>query len=49
MNTQPEQILENNLVTQLQSLGYEKVVIRDERELVSFTAIDKEYDKGVIF
>ena len=35
MNTQPEQILENNLITQLQTLGYEKVVIKDESDLLS--------------
>ena len=35
MNTQPEQILENNLITQLQQLGYEKVVIKDESDLLS--------------
>jgi type I restriction enzyme R subunit len=34
MNTQPEQILENNLVAQLEQLGYEKVVIRDEGDLL---------------
>ena len=28
MTTQPEQILENNLVTQLIGLGYEKVIIK---------------------
>ncbi|MCE3296026.1 MAG: deoxyribonuclease HsdR [Crocinitomicaceae bacterium] len=34
MTTQPEQILENNLVIQLQQLGYEKVVIQDENALL---------------
>ena len=34
MNTQLEQILENNLITQLQQLGYEKVVIKDESDLL---------------
>ncbi len=34
MTTQPEQILENNLVIQLQQLGYEKVVISDETALL---------------
>lgn len=28
MTSQPEQILENNLVTQLIGLGYEKVIIK---------------------
>ena len=35
MTTQPEQILENNLVTQLEGLSYKKVVIKDEQDLVS--------------
>lgn len=35
MNTQPEQILENNLVSQLQQLGYKKVVIKDEADLLA--------------
>lgn len=35
MTTQPEQILENSLVTQLQKLGYEKVIIKDEKDLLT--------------
>ena len=35
MTTQPEFILEENLVEQLQDLGYTKVSIKDEAELVS--------------
>lgn len=35
MNTQPEQILEDNLVTQLQTLGYGFVALRDEKELLA--------------
>ncbi|MDF0706252.1 type I restriction endonuclease subunit R [Flagellimonas okinawensis] len=35
MTTQPEYILEENLVEQLQDLGYEKVIIKDEDQLVS--------------
>ncbi len=35
MNAQPEQILENNLVAQLQKLGYKKVVINDEKDLLA--------------
>lgn len=34
MTTQPEAILENNLVSQLQELGYAKVNIKDEVDLV---------------
>ena len=35
MTTQPEQILENNLVRQLQELGYEYVSIKDEAALLA--------------
>lgn len=35
MTTQPEQILENNLVAQLEKLGYKKVVIKEEKDLLS--------------
>lgn len=35
MTTQPEQILENNLVTQLIALGYKKVAVTNESELLS--------------
>ncbi|WP_127139077.1 type I restriction endonuclease subunit R [Flagellimonas oceanensis] len=35
MTTQPEYILEENLVEQLQDLGYEKVIIKDEDQLVA--------------
>lgn len=34
MTTQPESILELKLVEQLQELGYQKVSIRDEKDLV---------------
>lgn len=34
MSTQSEQVLEDNLVAQLDTLGYEKVVIRDEKALL---------------
>jgi len=34
MSTQPEQILEDNLVRQLGTLGYNFVAIRDEQELL---------------
>ncbi|MEX2633673.1 MAG: type I restriction endonuclease subunit R [Balneolales bacterium] len=34
MTSQPEQILENNLVTQLGKLGYNRVVIKDEADLL---------------
>ncbi len=35
MTKQPEQILENNLIEQLQKLGYKKVLIHDEAELLA--------------
>jgi len=35
MTTQPEQILENNLVAQLQKLGYKNTVIKDENDLLA--------------
>lgn len=34
MTTQPEQILENNLIEQLKGLGYKSVIIRDEKDLL---------------
>lgn len=35
MKIQPEQILENNLVSQLEKLGYQKVAIKNESDLLS--------------
>ncbi len=35
MTTQPEQVLENNLVAQLEKLGYQRVTIRDEGDLLA--------------
>ena len=56
MNTQPEQILEDQLVAQLQKLGYTFVAIKDEKDLLSnlktqlekhnkTTFTDKEFDR----
>jgi len=56
MNTQPEQILEDQLVAQLQKLGYTYVAIKDEKELLAnlktqlekhnkTTFTDKEFDR----
>jgi type I restriction enzyme R subunit len=56
MPTQPEQVLEDNLVAQLVSLGYGKVTIKDEKDLLvnlkaqlekhnQITLSDKEFDK----
>ena len=35
MTAQPEQILERNLISQLERLGYKSVAIKDENELLS--------------
>ena len=35
MTSQPEQLLENNLISQLQTLGYKSVVIKDEDDLLA--------------
>ena len=56
MSTQPEQVLENQLVAKLQTLGYAMVHIRDEKELIAnlkkqiekhnnITFSDKEFDR----
>lgn len=56
MPTQPEQVLEDNLVAQLVNLGYGKVTIKDEKDLLvnlkaqlekhnQITLSDKEFDK----
>lgn len=42
MTTQPEQILENNLVAQLVRLGYKKATIRDEKDLLANLKIQLE-------
>jgi len=43
MTTQSEQILENNLIAQLESLGYEYVEIKDETDLL--TNLKKQIEK----
>lgn len=47
MTTQSEAVLEDNLVKQLQDLGYAKVVIKDEADLVSNlkTQLERHNDK----
>lgn len=49
MTTQPEQVLENNLVTQLQLLGYTYVPIKDERELLGNLKLQLEKHNGIVF
>jgi type I restriction enzyme R subunit len=46
MPTQPEQVLEDNLVSQLVGLGYEKVEIRNEKDLLANlkTQLEKHND-----
>jgi len=34
MTTQPESVLEKNLITQLVGLGYDRIVIKDEDDLI---------------
>ena len=47
MNTQPEQILEDNLVAQLQTLGYSFVVLRDEKELLANLKLQVEKHNSI--
>ena len=49
MTTQPEQVLENNLVTQLQLLGYTYVTIKDERDLLGNLKLQLEKHNGIEF
>lgn len=48
MTTQPEAILENNLVIQLERLGYKGVAIRDERDLLTNLKTQLEKHNGVV-
>lgn len=49
MTSQPEQILENNLVLQLQKLGYQKVSINDEKDLLANLKKQLEIHNKVTF
>ena len=49
MTSQPEQILENNLVLQLQKLGYQKVTIKDETDLLANLKKQLELHNNVTF
>lgn len=42
MTTQPEQVLENNLIKQLVGLGYEQVKVTDDAELVANLKVQLE-------
>jgi type I restriction enzyme R subunit len=49
MPRQPEQILENQLVEQLQQLGYSLVLIKDEKELISNLKQQLEKHNNIAF
>lgn len=49
MTTQPEQVLENQLVAQLQELQYEKVLIKDETALVTNLKSQLEKHNNIVF
>lgn len=47
MPTQPEQVLEDNLVARLVGLGYGKIVVRDENDLLVNLKVQLEKHNGV--
>lgn len=49
MSKQPEQILENQLVEQLQQLGYGLILIKDEKELISNLKQQLEKHNNIAF
>ncbi len=49
MTTQPEQVLESNLVKQLQELNHERVIIKDEAELLANLKKQLEKHNNVTF
>lgn len=49
MSTQSEQVLENQLVTQLQTLGYAQVAIKDEAALLANLKAQLEKHNGISF
>jgi len=49
MPKQPEQILENQLVAQLQKLQYEKVIIKDENALTANLKTQLEKHNNITF
>lgn len=48
MPKQPEQILEDNLVMQVQTLGYSCVSVNDERDLLA-NLVEPNKPKSLIF
>lgn len=49
MTTQPEQLLENNLVAQLKLMAYDYVPVSDEKELLSNLKVQLEKHNKVVF
>lgn len=49
MSKQPEQVLENELVAQLQTLKYEKVIIKDENALTANLKTQLEKHNDITF
>lgn len=49
MSRQPEQVLENQLVAQLETLGYTKVLIKDEAALLANLKAQLEKHNGITF
>ena len=49
MPKQPEQILEDNLIAQLQTLGYAFVTINDEKDLLTNLKSQLEKHNSIIF
>jgi len=49
MSTQPEQVLENQLVAQLQKLKYEKIIIKDENALTANLKTQLEKHNNITF
>ena len=49
ISTQPEQVLENQLVAQLQKLKYEKVIIKDENALTANLKTQLEKHNNITF
>ena len=49
MSKQPEQILEEQLISQLQELGYERVILPHEEALLSNLKNQLEKHNGIVF
>jgi len=49
MTSQPEQLLENNLIDQLVGLGYEHVTLRDEKDVITNFKQQLEKHNNVLF